>query len=71
MSSDVGGEPHQHQPASGVCKVCQGGVSGVCLRVCLGPVWGVFGVCCLALRYVITCQVCVLCVMSVDGDRVD
>ena len=46
MSSDDGGEPHQHQPVSGVCQgVCQGCVSEVCLRVCLGCVWGVSVVC--------------------------
>ena len=32
MSSDDGGEPHQHQPVSGVCKGCV----KRCLRVCLG-----------------------------------
>ena len=46
MSSDDGGEPHQHQPVSGVCKGC---VKGAWLRVCLGCVCGVFGVCGLAL----------------------
>ena len=35
MSSDDGGEPHQYQPASGVCEGC---VKGACLRACLGCV---------------------------------
>ena len=47
MSSDVGGELHQHQPASGVCKEC---VKGACLGVFGGYGYdcvvfeGVFGV---------------------------
>ena len=37
MSSDGGGEPHQHQPVSGVCKGCDKGA-------CLGCIWCVWRV---------------------------
>ena len=65
MSSDVGGEPHQHQPPSGVCKGC---VKGACLGVFggvsgtgLGCIWGVLPgikVCHYMSSVCVGCYVC-------------